>query len=167
MKLPRCWVAATSIALFFTGCGPEVALDFSFPSSEAFVRTQTIQLIATPTDVGNNACPELVRSAQIGGIRNPAFQTAELPICVLHSGSITVSAVPSGRLAYIAIGRGLNTSGEEEAMLTACSMHDIYETTGPVRLTLTPTASLLERLGVGDVPTGCSIDEHCRAGCGQ
>ena len=167
MKRIHRLITALVICVALTGCGPEVELDFSFPSTEAFVRTQTIQLIAVPVSAAANPCPELVREAQVGGINNPAFRTQEINVCVLHSGSITVSQVPDGRLAYIAIGRGPATSIEGQTTLTACTIHDIYEAAGPVRLVLSPAPGLLEQLGVSDTPSGCVIDDYCSTGCAQ
>ena len=68
-------------------------------------------------------------------------------------------------MAYVALGRGLDSSSSQVTVLTGCTLHDIYETAGPVEITLAPTPELLDQLMVGTTPSGCSVDLYCGGGC--
>jgi len=165
--MPRYFLQLFGIIALLGGCAPDVFIDFNFPSDEAFIRTETIQLIAVPynPDSSSNPCAGLIEAAEVGGISNESFRTLAIPVCTLHSGSFTVTNVPRGPMAYIALGEGLDSANSRITVLTGCTLHDIYETVGPVEITLSPTSELLEQLMVGTAPSGCSVDMYCAGAC--
>ena len=166
--MTRAHIQLLGIIALLGGCAPEAFIDFNFPSDEAFIRTETIQLIAVPynPDSSPNPCASLIEAADLGGISNASFQTLAIPICTLHSGSFTVTNVPRGPMAYIALGEGLDPMDNSRfTTLTGCTLHDIYETEGPVEITLSPTSDLLLRLMVGTAPSGCTVDTYCGGTC--
>jgi hypothetical protein len=151
-------VVAVCLALIgLSGCSADFILEFDFPSADAFVACTTVEVQAVPAPSGENPCPSLIRNAQVGGLTAPLFSTGSVPICVLSNGSIDISNVPNGRLAYVAVARDRNG----DAMLTACTITDVYETREGVVLTFTPTSTLRDIIDVGQIPASCTVLQYC------
>ena len=155
-------VGLLATVLSMGGCSTDLVLEFDFPSADAFVACSTVVVQAVRSPEGENACPTLIRNAQVGGLTAPIFSTGTVPICVLSNGSISINNVPEGRLSYVAVARDRNG----DAMLTACTTTDIYSTQEGVVLSFTPTSNLRDIIDEGEAPTGCTVLQYCGgSGC--
>jgi hypothetical protein len=115
----------------------DVAVELNFPSSEALLRGETVDLYAVPIAAHeSDICPALLGEALVSAPEGAVVLGRATASCAWLTG-VRMKA-PAGALAYVAVVR--DSTGQ--ALLSGCnaSMGDALH---GVRIVLAPTASLL------------------------
>lgn len=148
-----------------SGCGGDtVVVEFNFPSTDAFVRSATIELVAVSlVDQDLRACPRLVRMVEVSPLDDSLTDLSTEPrdVCELRSAAFEIPSPRSGEHAWIAAARG--SSGQ--ALLTACTVRDVFGGGEPLVMVLSPTDHYRDQFPAGTPDEACTPEDRCSRGC--
>lgn len=157
-------IAMVLAALALASCGSDTeTFELSFPSVEAFSASETVRVYGVPVEEGEaGTCRDLLAQAEdVGSISDASEDTGPIPICEFRRGGVELPSVGEGLRAYVAVAE--DTTGE--ALLSGCTIRDVYGDASEVTIVLAPTDAYRERIEAGTMPTGCSVEDRCSGAC--
>lgn len=160
----KAYIAIGLGALALASCGSETeTFEISFPSVEAFSASETVRVYGVPVaEDGVGVCRDLLAQVEsVGSLAEASEDTGPIPVCEFRGGGVELASVGEGLRAYVAVAE--DTMGD--ALLSGCTLRDVYSDASEVSIVLAPTDAYRERVEAGVMPTGCSVEDRCSGSC--
>lgn len=144
--------------LALAGCAsPTVSLSIGFPSQEAFLVTNNIDVQAFALEGDLDQCPSLLTSAVRGTGVTASSESLGLVPCDVRSG-ITLPDPGGGGHAFVVLGRATNG-----VILGGCAIGEAYPGAPPIQVDLYPTstADYAAAVTAAHLAPGSTADQRC------